>query len=58
MKTFEIEAVRVTYVFLTIEAPDKQIARDKAAAQLEADYYHDDGEWTISTIDDITGGTE
>jgi len=62
MKTYQIELRRTSYVNLTIEADTKDEAERLAWLQMERDYYRDDGNWDIETIEeenidiDLDGG--
>jgi hypothetical protein len=62
MKTYQIELKRTSYVNLTIEADTKDEAERLAWLQMERDYYRDDGNWEIETIEeenidiDLDGG--
>ena len=52
MKTYQIELKRTSYVNLTIEADTQDEAERLAWLQMERDYYRDDGNWDIETIEE------
>jgi len=52
MKTYQIELKRTSYVNLTIEADTEDEAERLAWLQMERDYYRDDGNWDIETIEE------
>ena len=52
MKTYQIELKRTSYVNLTIEADSADEAERLAWLQMERDYYRDDGNWDIETIEE------
>ena len=52
MKTYQIELKRTSYVSLTIEADTEDEAERLAWLQMERDYYRDDGNWDIESIEE------
>lgn len=52
MKTYQIELRRTSYVNLTIEADTEDEAERLAWLQMERDYYRDDGNWDIESIEE------
>jgi len=52
MKIYQIEMKRISYVNLTIEADNKDEAERLAWLKMEQDYYRDDGNWDIETIEE------
>ncbi len=60
MKTYEIELRRVSYVTLEIEAESQDEAEAEALAwaQINADYYKDDGDWAIESIEEFELATD
>ena len=53
MKTYEIELRRTSFVTLTIEAEDQDAAEAMAWEQIQRNYYRDDGDWEIDSVDQV-----
>ncbi len=58
MKTYEIELKRVSYVTLEIEATSQDEAETLAWARINADYYKDDGNWELESIEECELATD
>lgn len=52
MKQFAVELKRTSYVNLTIEADTADEAERLAWLKMERDYYRDDGNWDIESIEE------
>jgi len=50
MKKYEVELKRESYVLYTVEANSPEEAEDKAWKELESDYTHSYGEWTVEFV--------
>jgi hypothetical protein len=51
MKTYQIELKRTSYVNLTIEADNADEAEALAWKEIDHNYYRDDGNWDIESIE-------
>jgi len=59
MKTYEIEFMRVSYVTLTVEAENRDVAEDAAWLELQiGDYDCNDMEWHIESIEEFELATD
>jgi hypothetical protein len=52
MKHFAVELKRTSYVNLTIEADNEEQAEALAWKRVQQDYYRDDGNWDIESIEE------
>jgi len=51
MKTYQIEMKRTSYINIEVEAESQDEAEALAWKGVEQDYYKDDGDWEIESIE-------
>jgi hypothetical protein len=52
MKTFQIELKRTSYITIEVEAESQDEAEALAWRRVDQDYYKDDGNWEIESIEE------
>jgi hypothetical protein len=58
MKTYEIELKRVSYTTIEVEAESQEEAEALAWEEVKEDYYKDDGDWEIESIEECDLATD
>lgn len=58
MKTFQIEFKRTSYINLEIEAESQEEAEALAWEDIKEDYYKEDGDWEIESIEEYDIATD
>ena len=58
MKTFQIEFKRTSYINLEIEAESQEEAEALAWEDIKEDYYKEDGDWEIESIEEYELATD
>jgi hypothetical protein len=53
VKTYQIELKRTSYINIEIEAESQDEAEALAWKEVEQDYYRDDGQWDIESIEEL-----
>ncbi len=58
MKVFQIEFKRTSYINLEIEAESQEEAEALAWEDIKEDYYKEDGDWEIESIEEYELATD
>ena len=58
MKVFQIEFKRTSYINLEIEAESQEEAEALAWEDIKEDYYKEDGDWEIESIEEYEIATD
>lgn len=58
MKIFQIEFKRTSYINLEIEAESQEEAEALAWEDIKEDYYKEDGDWEIESIEEYEIATD
>ncbi len=58
MKVFQIEFKRTSYINLEIEAESQEEAEALAWEDIKQDYYKEDGDWEIESIEEYELATD
>lgn len=58
MKVFQIEFKRTSYINLEIEAESQEEAEALAWEDIKEDYYKEDGDWEIESIEEYDIATD
>lgn len=58
MKTYEIELKRTSYITIEVEAESQEEAEALAWEEIKEDYYMEDGDWEIESIEECELATD
>jgi hypothetical protein len=58
MKTYEIELKRTSYITIEVEAESQDEAEALAWEEIKEDYYKEDGDWEIESIEEFELATD
>jgi len=58
MKTFQIELKRTSYITIEVEATSQDEAEALAWEEIKEDYYKEDGDWEIESIEEFELATD